>query len=201
MAIEKMKNDVFVPQNPEEIQLIIEKDDENTPSFDAEDTVMLEDGGAIVGFEETPNETGFNENLAEELPDDYLGELASDLLGSYEEDASSRQEWLDSYTQGLDLLGIKTDDREEPFRGAAGVYHPLLAESATQFQSQAYKELLPPSGPVQTRILGEVSKEVEGHTICALGDASAWPIQGFIRHFRPIIEKKLSKNNFKNKVA
>ena len=99
--------------------------------------------------------------MAEELPDDYLGELASDLLGSYEEDASSRQEWLDSYTQGLDLLGIKTDDREEPFRGAAGVYHPLLAESATQFQSQAYKELLPPSGPVQTRILGEVSKEVE----------------------------------------
>jgi hypothetical protein len=160
MAIEKsLVENIVVPQNPEDIKLIVE---EETPEPE-ESTVVLEDGSALVGVTEGADaETGdFNANLAEELSESYLGELTSDLLAAYREDVSSRQDWLDAYTKGLDLLGIKTDDREEPFRGSAGVYHPLLAESATQFQSQAYKELLPPGGPVQTRILGELSKETE----------------------------------------
>ena len=141
----------------------VEVQEEQMPLFEVDDTVMLEDGGAIVGYEEDDeNETGdFFANLAEEMDETDLGYLASDLIDAYEEDSESRQDWLDTYSQGLDLLGIKTDDREEPFRGASGVYHPLLAESATQFQAQAYKELIPPGGPVQTRIIGERTKEVE----------------------------------------
>ena len=99
--------------------------------------------------------------IQENMEDSQLGELTNELLAAYKDDLESRAEWLESYTDGLDLLGTSTDERSEPFRGASGVYHPLLAESATQFQSQAYKELLPPSGPVQTRLIGETSKEVE----------------------------------------
>ena len=143
MAVEKSIAQQMELPNEEEME--IEVEEVEAPAFDAENTVMLEDGGAIVGYEETDDEeTGaFYDNLAEEMDDALLGELASELLGSYREDLESRQDWLDAYTKGLDLLGIKTDEREEPFRGASGVYHPLLAESATQFQSQAYKELLP----------------------------------------------------------
>lgn len=136
--------------------------DEQLPLFESEDTVMLEDGSAIVGYVEDDDEIGgdFYANLAEEMDQGDLDALASELISSYKDDVESRQEWLDGYTDGLDLLGIKTDEREEPFRGASGVYHPLLAESATQFQAGAYKELLPPGGPVQTRIVGSETKEV-----------------------------------------
>ena len=158
MAVEKATSNIPFPTNPEEIELIID----DTPEDTADTTVMLEDGGAIINYQE-PSQLGgeFDSNLAEEIPDSDLRQLASDLISSYQDDLESRQDWYDTYTDGLDLLGVKTDDREEPFRGASGVYHPLLAESATQFQSQAYKEMLPPAGPVSCRILGEATKEAE----------------------------------------
>lgn len=93
-------------------------------------------------------------NLAELLDDGYLGEISSDLRGSYEEDLESRSEWEDTYTKGLDQLGVKHEERSQPFEGASGVTHPLIAESVTQFQAQAYKELLPSGGPVKTQVLG-----------------------------------------------
>ena len=95
-----------------------------------------------------------DDNLAEYLDDGYLGELSSDLRASYKEDLSSRSEWEEAYTKGLDQLGVKYEDRTMPFEGASGVTHPLIAESVTQFQAQAYKELLPAGGPVQTQVLG-----------------------------------------------
>ena len=158
MAVEKTITNVPFPTNPDEIELIID----DKPEDMGDTTVMLEDGGAIINYQESSQLGGeFDSNLAEELPDEYLRELASELTASYQEDLASRQDWYDTYTEGLDLLGVRTDDREEPFRGASGVYHPLLAESATQFQSQAYKEMLPPAGPVNCRRLGESTKEVE----------------------------------------
>ena len=158
MAVEKV-----VPIVEEEVLEIEIVPEEEEVSFDPSNTVLLEDGGAVVNYEENDDESeeDFDANLAENMDDDELGELTSQLLSDYKDDLESRQEWLESYTDGLDLLGTNTDERTEPFRGASGVYHPLLAESATQFQSQAYKELLPPSGPVQTRLIGETSKEVE----------------------------------------
>jgi hypothetical protein len=118
------------------------------------------DGGAIVqalGLEEEGAEVeviDFNANLAEILDDGLLGELATELVGHYEEDMSSRKDWEDAYTSGLTLLGVKYEERTEPFEGASGVTHPLISESVTQFQAQAYKELLPAGGPVRAQIIG-----------------------------------------------
>ena len=104
----------------------------------------------------------FDANLAEFLEDDTLGEIASDLVGAYEDDLASRQDWEETYTKGLDLLGVQSavdSERSTPFEGASGVVHPLIAESVVQFQAQAYKELLPSGGPVKTQIIGSQSKE------------------------------------------
>jgi len=103
----------------------------------------------------------FDANLADFLDDDTLGELANELTGSFDEDMSSRSEWEETYVKGLDLLGVSLDERSEPFEGASAVTHPLIAESVTQFQAQAYKELLPSGGPVKTRIAGAQTPEVE----------------------------------------
>mgnify|MGYP000330087510 FL=1 len=140
MAVEKV-----VPLLEEETIEIEIAPVEDEVSFDSESTVMLEDGGAVINYEEDEDESEdeFDANLAEDMSDSELGELTSELISAYKDDLESRSEWLESYIEGLDLLGTNTDERSEPFRGASGVYHPLLAESATQFQSQAYKELLP----------------------------------------------------------
>ena len=93
--------------------------------------------------------TDHQANLAETLDSSDLSTLASELLDAYDSDKDSRKDWLETFTKGLDLLGIKTTEREEPFPGATGVHHPLLAEAATQFQAQSYKELLPPESTCQ----------------------------------------------------
>ena len=124
-------------------------------------------GGAIIqalmeGETEVVTEQyNHNANLAEILDDSILGEISSDLRARYEEDQDSRSEWEDGYSKGLDLLGVKYEERNNPFAGATGVTHPLIAESVTQFQAQAYKELLPSGGPVRTDIIGMKSPEVE----------------------------------------
>ena len=102
-----------------------------------------------------------NANLAEIIDENVLGEISSELRGLYEEDMESREDWEEAYTKGLDLLGIRYQERSQPFEGASGVTHPLIAESVTQFQAQAYKELLPAGGPVKTQVLGSKTKEKE----------------------------------------
>lgn len=127
-----------------------------------------EDGGATVealsealAMLESEVEIPHNANLSEYLEESQLGEISSSLRAAYEDDLQSRQEWEEAYTKGLDLLGVKTIERTEPFQGASGVTHPMIAESVTQFQAQAYKELLPASGPVKTQIIGLVDAERE----------------------------------------
>ena len=117
-----------------------------------------EEGTANIGFD--PNEefeADFDDNLAEFLDGGELGRISSKLISLYEEDVESRKDWYETFKDGLDLLGIKSDPRSEPFEGSSGVYHPLLAEAVTQFQAQAYKELLPAGGPVDTRVLGRIT--------------------------------------------
>ena len=121
------------------------------------------DGNVIPMFEsEEVSVTDHQANLAETLDSSDLSTLASELLEAYDSDKESRQDWLDTFSKGLDLLGIKTEEREEPFPGATGVHHPLLSEAVTQFQAQSYKELLPPGGPVKTRVMGPETPEVAG---------------------------------------
>ena len=131
---------------------------------DPTEIIEEEDGSVIINFEDAIKEQMLTEqdaNLAELLDERDLNDIAQELLYLYEEDKSGRQEWEDAYSDGLDLLGIKYEDREEPFRGSSGVTHPVIAEAVTQFQSQAYKELLPSSGPVRTEIVGAVTPETE----------------------------------------
>ena len=117
-----------------------------------------EDGGATIDFDpgaiNIPGTDSHFDNLADILPDDVLNPLGSELKNNYMDYKMSRKEWEKSYTDGLDLLGFKYENRTEPFQGASGATHPVLAEAVTQFQATAYKELLPADGPVRTQILG-----------------------------------------------
>jgi|TARA_R110000737_G_scaffold29155_1_gene47590 hypothetical protein len=134
-------------------------DIEGEPSIE----IILEaDGGATVDFDPT-DDRGTNEdfyaNLAEEIPDRDLGAIASNLLEQFDANKAGRHDWEDAYANGLELLGFNYEEREQPFRGSSGVTHPLLAEAATQFQAQAFNELLPSRGPVKTEVLGEETLE------------------------------------------
>ena len=124
-----------------------------------------EDGGVVIDLDPQKmmglDEGDFYRNLAEELSDQELASLSSELLSEFESNKASRSEWEDAYSKGLELLGYTYEERTMPFRGATGVTHPLLAEAATQFQAQAFNELLPPSGPVRTQIVGEKTRENE----------------------------------------
>jgi hypothetical protein len=121
----------------------------------------MEDGGAEISFNPTQElqSSDHLSNLAEIIDEQELTEIGAELVDDYNEYRSSRQDWEMAYTNGLDLLGFKYERRTEPFKGASGVTHPVLAESVTQFQSQAYKELLPADGPVRTQIVGSITPE------------------------------------------
>ena len=132
-----------------------------TPDLSIEGVEMTEDGGAIINPVEVAPENQFDSNLAELIDEEVLNDISSDLIGDYKEDKSSREEWHDAYAKGLKLLGFNYEDRSQPFQGASGVTHPLLSETVTQFQAQAYKELLPANGPVRTQIIGKATPQKE----------------------------------------
>ena len=154
--------DKSLPNQPEDIKLedineVETVSEEETPSTDEVEVITTEDGGAEVSFDPSaiePQSTSHFQNLAEVLDDATLDPLGSKLTSDYMDYRSSRKDWEDTYRNGLDLLGFKYERRTEPFRGASGVTHPVLSEAVTQFQAQAYKELLPADGPVRTQILG-----------------------------------------------
>jgi len=158
-----LPNEVVIPEDqslkPEEVIT----EEEQTGADDIE-VITTEDGGAEISFDPTATdmpEMGHFANLAEPLDDDILDPIGSQLTSDYLDYRQSRKDWEDTYKNGLDLLGFKYERRTEPFRGASGVNHPVLAEAVTQFQAQAYKELLPAEGPVRTQILGktDIAKE------------------------------------------
>ena len=131
---------------------------------DPTEIIEEEDGSVVLNFDKIVSEELQAEqdaNLAEVMDERDLMDISSELISYYEDDKSGRQEWEDAYTEGLELLGIRYEQREEPFRGSSGVTHPLIAEAVTQFQAQAYKELLPSSGPVRTQVVGAATPEVE----------------------------------------
>jgi len=117
-----------------------------------------DDGGVTLDFEpgsiNVPGTESHFDNLSDLLPDDVLEPIGNDMVQNYIDYKASRKDWEQSYTTGLDLLGFKYENRTEPFQGASGATHPVLAEAVTQFQAQAYKELLPADGPVRTQIIG-----------------------------------------------
>ena len=130
-----------------------------------------EDGGATIDFDPSavnvPGTESHFDNLGDILPDDVLNPLGSELKNNYMDYKMSRKEWEKAYTEGLDLLGFKYENRTEPFQGASGATHPVLAEAVTQFQATAYKELLPSDGPVRTQVLGVKTpqKDQQAHRV------------------------------------
>ena len=162
-ALPNTKTTVELPSEAE----IIQEQENQIEKIESEggpvEITMDEDGGAEISFDPkiASPEGGedHNANLAEFLDDDVLDPLGNDLYNQYVEYKESRGDWEDSYREGLDLLGFKYVKRTEPFRGASGVTHPVLAEAVTQFQAQAYKELLPAEGPVRVQILGDITAE------------------------------------------
>ena len=157
-ALEALTGALEIEPTGEEIEINPEKG----VDFES-DVELLEDGSAEINLD--PNaptdlsQVPHDANLAEYIEDNELSRFASDLLAEFESDRDSRKDWEDTYIKGLDMLGFKYEDRTQPFEGASGVVHPLLAESVTQFQAQAYKELLPPSGPVRTQVVGVETPE------------------------------------------
>ena len=153
------------PSDPEfkEQEIALETRDELTPQISNENIEInpMEDGGAEISFDPTQElqSSDHSSNLAEIIDEQNLTEIGAELVDDYNEYRASRQDWEMAYTNGLDLLGFKYERRTEPFRNASGVTHPVLAESVTQFQSQAYKELLPADGPVRTQIVGSITPE------------------------------------------
>jgi hypothetical protein len=160
-------NNVDKAINPAEIIQIEKVGQEITLDGDQPEGKFLEeaDGSVVINPEEEQQDgVPFGANLAEFLEDDDLDELSNELQSGYSSDKSSREEWEQGYTKGLDLLGFKYEERTRPFDGASGVYHPLLSESVVQFQAQSYKELLPAGGPVRTQIIGSATPEVESQS-------------------------------------
>ena len=127
-------------------------------------SVETPDGGVIIDFDPSgmiPGSADHKENLADLIEDNELHSIASDLVSAFESDRDSRSDWEDTYINGLDLLGLKSEDRTEPWDGACGVFHPVLTEAVIRFQAQAIQEIFPAAGPVKTSIVGTITNEKE----------------------------------------
>jgi hypothetical protein len=155
MAIDKALN-----QAPLGLSEMVE-DMEPAIEIEIEDpeSVSIKAGDLEIEIEKENMDDEFNENLAENLDDDVLTELAGDLIGEYQSDVDSRKDWVQTYVDGLELLGLKIEERTEPWPGACGVYHPLLSEAIVKFQSETIMETFPAAGPVKTSILGQETQE------------------------------------------
>jgi hypothetical protein len=155
MAIDKALN-----QAPLGLSEMVE-DMEPAIEIEIEDpeSISIKAGDLEIVLEKEDMDDEFNENLAENLDDDVLTELAGDLIGEYQSDIDSRKDWVQTYVDGLELLGLKIEERTEPWPGACGVYHPLLSEAIVKFQSETIMETFPAAGPVKTSILGQETQE------------------------------------------
>jgi len=160
----EVRKEVNIPSE-EDVQVELEQQPEQKGPVEVQEN---EDGSVDVDFDPKAGSPGEDEghfaNLAELLPDDVLDPLGSKMCENYMDYKSSRKDWERSYTQGLELLGFNYDDRTEPFKGASGATHPVLAEAVTQFQALAYKELLPAEGPVRTQIIGMPTPDKEAQS-------------------------------------
>ncbi len=160
-SIDKSLPNVDIEDKSKEVEVGVPGTEEVITTDETEIT-MDDQGGAEISFDpqaQALESKGHFDNLAELMGDESLDEIGTSLYDNYNEYKESRADWADSYREGLNLLGFKYERRTEPFRGASGVTHPVLAEAVTQFQAQAYKELLPADGPVRAQILGDTTNE------------------------------------------
>ena len=158
MAIEKQMTPFEVEDDDQEEAVQVEIVNPEAVSMETED------GGIIIDFEgevteELLGSDSHDQNLAEVIDDDVLKSMASELIADFKADQESRSDWARAYVKGLDLLGMKVEDRQQPWAGASGVFHPILTEAVVRFQAQAMGEIFPPAGPVRTKIVGKDDTE------------------------------------------
>ena len=150
-SLPNVKTKIDIPSE-EEVKEVAVQDAIEEQEKQPIEVIPEEDGGVTLDFEpgsiNVPGTEAHFDNLADILPDDVLEPIGNEMVQNYMDYKSSRKDWERGYTEGLDLLGFKYENRTEPFQGASGATHPVLAEAVTQFQAQAYKELLPADGPV-----------------------------------------------------
>jgi hypothetical protein len=191
-ALPNTKTTIELPGQTEVEQTIQEQVEKaQDPSVEIN---MSEDGGAEISFDPSiasiPGGEDHYANLAEFLDESILTEIGSELNEKYNDYKSSRQDWEMTYTNGLDLLGFKYEKRTEPFKNASGVTHPVLAESVTQFQAQAYKELLPSDGPVRTQIIGLTDRNKEDQAM-RVKEFMNYQIMNVMKEYEPEFDQML----------
>jgi len=171
--------EALAPPEPIEIEIV-----------DPEEVRIGVDGMMIELSKEEPRAEDFDANLADFMSEGELGSLAGELIGQYEQDLASRKDWLDTYIKGLKILGIRYEERTEPWPGACGVFHPLLMESAVKFQSETIIETFPAMGPVKTKIIGKETPEKKDASIRVADDMN-YQLTEVMKEYRPEHERML----------
>mgnify|MGYP003341415458 CR=1 FL=1 len=157
---------------------------------DPEEVNIGVDGMMISLSKAEPRAENFDANIAEFMSENDLASLSGELLGHYEQDLASRKDWLDTYIKGLKMLGIRYEERTEPWPGACGVFHPLLMESAVKFQSETIMETFPAMGPVKTKIIGKETPEKKASAI-RVSDDMNYQLTEVMKEYRPEHERLL----------
>jgi hypothetical protein len=186
MAIEK-----GLSQAPQGLQELAADQSALAIEIENPDSVTLDDGSmeiTITPGKEVDDE--FNINLAEELDEGALTQLSGDLIGEYDADVASRKDWLTTYVDGLELLGLKVEDRTEPWPGACNVYHPLMTEALVKFQAETMMETFPAAGPVKTQIVGKQTREKE-EAAERVRDDMNYQLTDMMPEYRPEHERML----------
>ena len=168
-------------EDPVELEIEIE---------DPESVELSIDGMPILRMEEGEDEDDFNDNLAEHMDEGELTELAGDLLGDFDSDIASRKDWIQTYVDGLELLGLKIEERSEPWEGACGVYHPLLSEALVKFQAETMMSIFPAAGPVKTLIIGKETPEKKAASERVRDDMN-YQLTDAMPEYRPETERML----------
>ena len=187
MAIDKALNQAPLGLADEDLMMA-------EPSIEIEiedpESVKINMGGLEIEIEPDKEGDDFNANLAEEMDEGALTELCGDLIGEFEDDISSRKDWIQTYVDGLELLGMKVEDRTEPWPGACGVYHPLLSEALVKFQAETMMETFPAKGPVRTQIIGKETPEKRDAAVRVQDDMN-YQLTDVMTEYRPEHERML----------
>lgn len=187
MAIEKSINPAPLGLGPDEMP-------DMQPDLEIEiedpESVTLGMGDMEIEIEPGDEDSEFSENLVDILDDSQLAEIAGDLIDEFEEDVSSRKDWIQTYVDGLELLGMKVEDRTEPWPGACGVYHPLLSEALVKFQAETMSETFPAQGPVRTQIIGKETTE-KRDAAARVQDDMNYQLTDVMVEYRPEHERML----------
>jgi len=184
--------DKSISQAPQGIEELAQSQPDLSIEIENPDSVTLDDGSmeiTIVPGKEIGDDE-FNANLAEELDEGALTELSGDLIGEYDSDISSRKDWLTTYVDGLELLGLKLEERTEPWAGACNVYHPLMTEALVKFQAETMMETFPAAGPVKTQIIGKQTKDKENAAERVKDDMN-YQLTDMMPEYRPEHERML----------